>query len=526
MTSKQETADLTLLNGMDHVADAGHRSGNRQRCLNGTGKDILRRIERWLTGERTQRVFWLNGLPGTGKSTISQTLAEMSFADGRLGASFFCSRDFEDRSSLHTILPTLASQLAYQYPPFREQLLQVLRANPDVGRQSLCFQMEKLIVGPLEATHIQTLIIIDGLDECKDEEPASAILSILSRYVDQIPDVKFFITGRPEPRIRSGFRLAALRPITEILEYEFERSSDYDIRLFLRTRLTNIVKIRSDFDLDLLCDNAAGLFIYSSTAARFIESGNRSLAERLTLITSLPQRMVGEEKSTIDILYAQILDHTFCDVHPDDEEFRSRFMSVVGAVLLVFNALPIKALSTLLRVPGAPAVLHSLRPLLFVPNSGADSVRVFHRSFPDLLMDPGRCEDKRFFIDPSVHHRDILFSCLDLMKCGLRKNIYDLDDYVSLGEIEDMPTRYKSHIGDALGYACKFWAKHLAGSSSGHGIEEVCDAVGEFFATRLLFWIETLTVMGSLDTALEAISDIQQWYTSVSCEWLVRPGPF
>ena len=55
--------------------------------------------------------------------------------------------------------------------------------------------MEKLVVGPLEATRIPTLIIIDGLDGCKDEEPGSAILSILSRYMDQISDVKFFITG-------------------------------------------------------------------------------------------------------------------------------------------------------------------------------------------------------------------------------------------------------------------------------------------------------------------------------------------
>jgi len=38
-----------------------------------------------------QRIFWLNGLAGTGKSTIAQTFAEMAFADGKLGASFFCS---------------------------------------------------------------------------------------------------------------------------------------------------------------------------------------------------------------------------------------------------------------------------------------------------------------------------------------------------------------------------------------------------------------------------------------------------
>jgi len=94
--------------------------------------------------------------------------------------------------------------------------------------------MEKVIIRPLQATHIQTLIIIDALDECKDKESASAILSVLSWFTDEIPQVKFFITGRPEPRIRSGFRLESLRPITEVFKlHDVERCSvDSDIRLF------------------------------------------------------------------------------------------------------------------------------------------------------------------------------------------------------------------------------------------------------------------------------------------------------
>ena len=59
-------------------------------------------------------VYWLNGLAGTGKSTIAQTIAERLFAEGQLGASFFCSRDFEDRSNLDLIFPTLAAQLHQQ----------------------------------------------------------------------------------------------------------------------------------------------------------------------------------------------------------------------------------------------------------------------------------------------------------------------------------------------------------------------------------------------------------------------------
>jgi len=229
---------------MRHANGAGYISGNRQGCLRGTRADVLLQLECWLKDKRDHRVFWLNGLAGTGKSTITQTFAEISFADGKLGASFFCSRDFEDRSNLQTILPTLAFQLAYRYSPFREKLLRVLKANPGIGQDSLCSQMEKVIVGPLKTTLIQTLIIIDALDECRDEEPASAILSVLSRFVDKIPNVKFFITGRPEPRIRSGFRLKSLQPITEVLRlHDVQQSSvDRDIKLFFRTQLANIAR--------------------------------------------------------------------------------------------------------------------------------------------------------------------------------------------------------------------------------------------------------------------------------------------
>ena len=78
--------------------------------------EVLQQLEEWLEDEHGQHVFWLNGLAGTGKSTIAQSFAEIAFAEGKLGASFFCSRDFEGRNNLQAILPTLAFQLAYHYP--------------------------------------------------------------------------------------------------------------------------------------------------------------------------------------------------------------------------------------------------------------------------------------------------------------------------------------------------------------------------------------------------------------------------
>ena len=467
----------------------------------------------------------------------------MSFADGRLGASFFCSRDFEDRSNLQTIFPTLSFQLAYRYQPFREELLQVLRANPDVGRETLCSQMERLIVGPLGTTRISTLIIIDALDECKDEEPASALLSILSRYVERIPHVKFFITGRPEPRIRTGFRLVALQPITEVFQlHDVKRSLvDIDIKLFLRTRLADIARNRGrhtvaedwplESDIDILCEKAAGLFIYAATVIKFIASRYHQPPKRLALLVSLPQDTAREGESGINSLYTEVLRQAYRDLGPDDQspdnqEVYRHFRTVVGAVLLAFNPLSVKSLSDLLDDFDTPSdistTLDTLYSLLLVPEDTEDPIQILHKSFPDFLMDSRRCQDTQFYVDPSVHHTEILLSCLHLMEERLKRNICDLDDCAALSKINDLSACRKEHIGEALEYACRYWTKHLVKSpSSGPDAERVHKAIDKFFTTHLLFWIEILTIMGKLDASVYSINDIQQWYTLVSCEHVI-----
>ena len=528
MTCEQGDVDRVLLNGMYHTSDASHRSGDRQGCLKGTRRNVFLQLEQWLKDKQDQRVFWLNGLAGTGKSTIAQTFAEICFANGNLGASFFCSRDFSDRSTLQAIFPTLAFQLAYQYPLFREQMLKVLKANPDVGRESLHSQMEKLIVGPLEATQIQTLIIIDALDECKDENPESAILFVLSKHVDQIPKAKFFITGRPESQIRSGFRLPSLQPITKVFKlHEVERSLvDGDIKLYFRMRLAEVSQNRSDCsftedwpsssDIDILCEKAAGFFIYASTVIKFVMSKKHIPTEQLNQIISLPQSSSHEGRSGIDLLYTQVLEQAVNDVDTDDKEPHSHFKTVVGAVLLVFNPLSFRALSDLLGVSGIPTTLRSLHSLLLVPTGNTIPIQIFHKSFPDFLTNPERCTNPQFFVDPSIHHREIMFSYLNLIKDRLKRNICNLDDFATLSEVEDPPTLQQIHIGDALEYACCFWTNHLMKIPGSSPNVEVQKAIDEFFTKHLLFWIEVLSLTGNLNIGIYALNSILQWYTLVS----------
>ena len=262
---------------------------------------MLAEIEHWTEDLETSPVFWLNGLAGTGKTTIAQTVAERLFADGRLGASFFCSRGFEDRSNLRFIFPTLAFQLGQKYPNFRSSLIPLLQSNPDVVYESLQDQMQKFLVDPLRSADISTTIVIDALDECKDKDPESAILLVLGKLVSRIPRVKFFITSRPEAHISSGFRGPLLKDWTHVfILHEVEpRTVDSNIRHFFEFELSGLAYKWHGMDgwptdkhLDLLCRRAAGFFVYAVATVNFLKHKFKHPSDRLEIIMKSPESTV------------------------------------------------------------------------------------------------------------------------------------------------------------------------------------------------------------------------------------------
>ena len=161
--------------------------------------------------------------------------------------------------------------------------------------------------------------------------------------------------------------------------------------------------------------------------------------------------------------------------------------------------------------------MHSLHSLLLVPDNTEDPIQIFHKSFPDFLLDPDCHEDKQFYVEPIGCHVEILLACLKLMEKRLKKNICHLNNYAVLREVRDISTCQKNHIGDALEYACCFWTKHLLEiPGSSHHSEEVQRAINKFFTTHLLHWIEVLTLTGNLGVGVYAMNDIDKWYSLVS----------
>ena len=74
-------------------------------------------------------------------------------------------------------------------------MIRIIKQNPAVAQSSLISQLKDLIVDPLSFTCISCVIVVDALDECVDDQPASAIPSVLGRFVKQLPSIKFFTLG-------------------------------------------------------------------------------------------------------------------------------------------------------------------------------------------------------------------------------------------------------------------------------------------------------------------------------------------
>ena len=362
------------------------------------------------------------------------------------------------------------------------------------------------------------MIVIDALDECEDEESASAILSVLGRFVSEIPKVKFFLTGRPEPRISRGFRLPLLAKMTDIFvlhEVEPDRV-DSDIRLFFKTSFSELAGFRglggwpTDEQLDQLYERAAGLFVYAAATVKFVDMNKRNPRKQLDLLLRSQKIGVHEGKS-LDSLYTSILQEAFGDDKPEDD---AKTRSVLGAVILAANPLSPSSIGILLGFDAedVPPLLSSVNSLLILQEDVNYPVRPFHKSFPDFITDPARCTDERFQIFPPDHHSKLLIGCLDLMNRTLEKNMCKLLDGVANSDVGDLKERTEKYINPALRYACISWHTHLvdADMTPVH-VPTIIPILRQFLETKFLCWLEVLSVLGAVRNAVEALQVTMDW---------------
>lgn len=118
-------------------------------CLENTRTAILKEIYEWVNNPDYETIFWLNGMAGTGKSTISRTVAKVYAERELLGASFFFKRGEADRGRMTKFFTTIAAQLMRSRPSFAPYINNAIDEAGDILEQSLKAQFENLIRAPI-----------------------------------------------------------------------------------------------------------------------------------------------------------------------------------------------------------------------------------------------------------------------------------------------------------------------------------------------------------------------------------------
>ncbi|KIX03045.1 uncharacterized protein Z518_06595 [Rhinocladiella mackenziei CBS 650.93] len=502
-------------------------------CLPDTRVAVLDEIYAWADGDSEQRIFWLNGMAGTGKSTIARTVARKCYEVKRLGGSFFFSRSVGDVSHTGKFCTTIAWQLANAFPALHTLIHAAIMENRDIANQTLRDQWYQLILQPLSNFSKNTsqpslIIAIDALDECDGASDVRLLLRLIAE-ANGIMKFRIFITSRPDTPIRLGFRALPGILYHDLILHDISRAIvDHDIRMFLDAQF-KAIREDSEYPLadwpekgtvDILVQKGGGLFIYAATICRFITTNEKWPPRRLLEIFLTPLRPdlsranvrqipLASPTSELDAMYTQILMNSFMGVTQDEEELSLEFKQIVGSIVLLSEPLSPAALGTLLDIDEETVYvrLRDLRSVIRVQDDRNSPVRLLHPSFRDFLLDNGRCKDPLFQVDERKGHQFLARCCLNQLSspAGLKRDICGLEWPGTL--IEDVDrSEVAGKLPTELQYACRYWVQHLQ-----HGEQPLDDNGGvyAFLQQHLLHWLESLGLIGNLSDSVKMVIALQ-----------------
>jgi len=486
--------------------------------MQGTRIDVLDRVFRWIKDPKSQQIFWLGGMAGTGKTSIACSICERVQADDTLylGGSFFCSRSTGSAAQrdVRCVIPTLAQLFARRSDEFAIALAAELKEEPDLAYKQVKVQVERLMRKPLAAVASTTrsiVFVIDALDECGDQ-PTTATLSdtsgahaAVSEMLEALIDfsrsstdlpIRFIVTSRPETHIRKT-SVTDSKVTSALHLHTIDKSQvTSDIQLYISRTLSDAPATKEWFtngNVETLTERADGLFIFAATATKYILGDDEGLrAKRLAkLVSPLQATPTALVVGPLDLMYSSILmEASRADVVEDDD--LQQMLKVITAILSARMALSVQALAELLGLPPdyLRGCLGRLHAVVHLPEENHDaSLRTLHASFSDYLFTRAGIR-----IVSTLGHDELAHGCLRRMQWD------DLDFNISHcpSSHEPNPETKSDWISLSLRYACFHWAHHVQSASSQSLFD---NAINTVFRPKFLFWLEVLSVLDEVGRA-------------------------
>jgi hypothetical protein len=292
---------------------------------------------------------------------------------------------------------------------------------------------------------------------------------------------------------------------------------DQDLELFFEENFT-VIREERDFAADWpgmgvikrLVEISGGLFIWASTACRYIREGRRLATRRISMLLNGYSSGTGPEKQ-LDAIYTTVLKESVQQDYNEEEkrELYEMLREVLGSIVMLLSPLSINSLANLLQVPPShiTETLADLHTIFYIPTHKNRPIRPHHPTFRDFLLNKDRCSDPNFWVDETVAHKVLGDSCIQLMSRMLKSNICGLDSPgILLKDID--PSLIERYLPPELQYACLYWVQHYR--QSGRGFRDG-DQAHRFFEEHFLHWLEAVNLMGKSSEMSAIIRMYHSW---------------
>jgi len=199
-TERKTEALLTKISDYKHASVFLDMKSRRHKASEKWFNNIPE-YQAWLSKSESA-LLWIHGKPGAGKSfattCIIDSLFQQTHSTKFAIAYFFVHFGESDSIKLSTILASLIKQqlsILSTFPPVIERMLERLYATP--GSLPSTESLFELLSLTLEISDV-AYIIIDGLDECLEQDRRQLLSYLLARFSDQGRILKIVLSSRSE----------------------------------------------------------------------------------------------------------------------------------------------------------------------------------------------------------------------------------------------------------------------------------------------------------------------------------------
>lgn len=528
MASLDTTTSLNRLSIAEGASFDSRAEEGNETCLPNTRVELLEKLSVWIAEPSSKPIFWLNGMAGTGKSTIARTLAQARAESNDLGATFFFKRGESDRTNLKNFVSTLARQLARNVPGLDVHIKAAIDVDSTIVDKRVQEQFKRLVIEPLlkiSMTQSSLVFVIDALDECEQDSDVALLIRLFSTAQSTSSRLRVFITSRPELPIRLGFKNIKGTYEDLVLHELPAPTIEHDITVFLRHKL-NLIKKEADqrqeerklpenwpgeAAMQKLVTMAMPLFIFASTICRLI--GDYRLGNPQGLLDEVLSQENGDGTSQLHMTYYPALKQQFTSLQEHQTDKRRKaiksFRLIVGTIVTLFQPLSAVSLSRFLDISWDAVAdrLRLLHSVLNIPANPDCPIRLLHLSFRDYITNLQNMKEKDFWIDEGLVHQNLARHCLRIIRLHLREDICSLQ-HPGSHQSAITTEQFREHVPTELEYACLYWVHHVTAKSFDLDIAE---EVHLFLKEHFLHWTEAISLIGRYTEGVPLLIRLQDW---------------